>query len=199
MAGWHAIRASRSLLPLICGSAIWNFFYAGIAAMLVLFYVHDLHLNALTIGTSFVPTGLGFLVGSVVIGRFNARLGRRGAMLVGAWLTVGWIVLVLLVRAPLSLVLLAINSGAFLFGFGQALYNINARTIRQLLSPDHVRGSIAATSQLLVLGLFPLGGLFGGYLAMAIGLRSALVGLGFGLALSVALMHRLRAADAAAV
>ncbi len=197
-AGWHAIRATPGLLPLICGSAIWNFFYAGIAAMLVLFYVRDLHLNALTIGTSFVPTGVGFLAGSLVVGRVNARLGRRGAMLAGAWMTVGWIALVLAVRAPYALVLAAIDGAAFLFGFGQALYNINARTIRQLLSPEAVRGSIAATAQVLILGLFPLGGLFGGFLAMGIGLRATLVALGAGLALSVVLMHRLRTSEATA-
>ena len=62
----------------------------------------------------------------------------------------------------------------YCFGCGLVVFNINAVSLRQGLTPDRLQGRINASVRLLVQGLTPLGALGGGLLGELLGLRTTL-------------------------
>jgi predicted MFS family arabinose efflux permease len=64
--------------------------------------------------------------------------------------------------------------GTLAFGWGSTVYNITQVSLRQALTPERLQGRMNASMRWIVWGTIPLGGLFGGVLATAYGLRSAL-------------------------
>jgi len=59
-------------------------------------------------------------------------------------------------------------------GLGNTLYNVNATSLRQAFTPDHLLGRSQAAVRFLARGGLPLGALVGGALGDAIGLRATL-------------------------
>jgi hypothetical protein len=68
---------------------------------------------------------------------------------------------------------LLILSG-LLFSFVNPVYNINQVSLRQAITPLRLQGRMNATMRFLVWGTIPLGGLLGGALGDAFGLRPAI-------------------------
>jgi MFS family permease len=71
----------------------------------------------------------------------------------------------------------------FAHGFGISVHNVNQVTVRQLLTPDHLRARVAAVFRLVIFGAIPVGTVIGGLVAEVWGLRAALVISGLGLLL----------------
>jgi len=59
--------------------------------------------------------------------------------------------------------------------FGWVLYNVNAVSLRQAVTPLAMQGRVNATFSFLVSGMLPLGALAGGALGEVLGLRNAIV------------------------
>ena len=78
----------------------------------------------------------------------------------------------------------------FAFDFGAMLFFINYLTLRQAVTPDHLRGRVTSTLIFISVSLSPLGSLAGGLMGEFFGLRItiAIAGLG-GLILGVALLR----------
>ena len=55
------------------------------------------------------------------------------------------------------------------------LYDVNALTLRQVSTPDHLLGRVNATLHVISWGAIPFGALAGGALGDAIGLRATLL------------------------
>lgn len=62
-----------------------------------------------------------------------------------------------------------------LTGFGGILYNVTAISLIQAITPDRMLGRANASRRFIVWGVIPLGGLVGGGLASAIGLRPTIL------------------------
>jgi hypothetical protein len=58
--------------------------------------------------------------------------------------------------------------------FGWVIYNINATSVRQAVTPMILQGRMNATFGFLVTGMLPLGALTGGALGEFLGLRTAI-------------------------
>jgi MFS family permease len=58
--------------------------------------------------------------------------------------------------------------------FGIGLHGVNQVSLRQAVTPERLRGRVAATLRLGMFGAMPLGTLLGGALATLVGLRPAL-------------------------
>jgi hypothetical protein len=70
---------------------------------------------------------------------------------------------------------LMIIGGQFLSGAALVAYNINQVSLRQTLLPSRIQGRMNATMRFLVWGTIPLGGVAGGIIGTALGLREALL------------------------
>jgi hypothetical protein len=66
------------------------------------------------------------------------------------------------------------------------IYDINAVSLRQAVTPDHLLGRVNGTMRFLVWGVRPIGSLAGGYLGSRIGLPATLVVGAFGMLLGFA-------------
>jgi MFS family permease len=141
-------------------------------AILVLFLVRQLGLTAGTIGLLFSVGSVASIGGAMVTTRLARRLGAPRA-LVGFCAVAGF-----------GSLLVPLTGNGWALGFlvvGEALtaasivaYNVTQVSYRQTICPDHLLGRMNATMRFLMWGTTPVGGLLGGVLGTAIGLRPTL-------------------------
>jgi MFS family permease len=141
-------------------------------AVLLVFAVRRLGLSPGVIGGALTAGNLGFFVGAFLAARIGRRLGIGPALILAA----------ILIGAGAVLVPLATPSAAvpYLIGYGViaslggVIYNVNARSFAQSLTPDRMLGRTIATLRFIVWGTIPIGSFLGGILGSRIGLRPTL-------------------------
>jgi MFS family permease len=130
------------------------------------------------IGLLTSTAALGGLFGSLMTSRVTRRLGQGPAI----WMSAA-------AFAPTAFVApflhrdwtLALYAVAQIVMWGSVVvYNITQVSFRQALCPPHLLGRMNATMRFLVWGTMPLGGLLGGVLGAAIGIRPTLLVVAIG-------------------
>lgn len=162
------------LRALAGSAATFSFFGSFIGALYAIFVVRELGLSPATLGLLVATGGVSSLLGASLAGWLPRRFGLGRALISTRFLAslVG-LLLPLAAGSPLTIILL-LGAGQL---FGDALmtiYMINAVSLRQAITPDHLLGRMNASMDLLVTGLSPVGLLIGGILGEAIGLRLTL-------------------------
>ncbi len=176
-----------------------NFFSSAIFAIIILYFVDQLHLNAFTVGLIFSVGSVGALVGVASSSKLAKRFGV-GPAIVGSMLVSGLaqtpnyianptLSFPVLKLAPFTLVSLKIGGftlsmnslilmiGNFALSITVVVYNINQVSLRQAIVPIRLQGRMNATMRFLVWGTIPIGALTGGILGTILGLRTA-IGIG---------------------
>lgn len=172
--GLRWVIGHRLLGPLVGATALVSFFNSVLEAVALLYLSRSLALSPVMLGVAFALGSVGFLLGSLGAARVTARLGL-GPALIAALALVGLSdLLVPLAGGPPLLIVALIVVAQFGFGCGLIVFNINAVSLRQGLTPDRLQGRANASVRLLVQGLTPLGALGGGLLGEWIGLRTTL-------------------------
>jgi MFS family permease len=161
----------------IAGSAATlNFFGAAIYAVIVLYAVRELHLSSLLVGLAFAAGAVGALVGTQLAPRLTLRLGAgRTIMLatLGFPLTLAIVPLASPGQAKwLAVTILA--AAEAVGGVAVMLFDVNTAALRQALTPEHLYGRASGAMSFLTQSAKPLGSLFGGAVATAVGLHSTL-------------------------
>lgn len=149
-----------------------NLFGAANTAVLVVFLVRTVHLSAGGIGLLFSIGSVGGLLGALTSGWFAKRVGQARAIWLGALLFAPFDLLEPMTHHDWRLSLAATT--LFFGSAGAVIYNVAQVSFRQALCPRPLLGRMNATMRFLVWGTMPLGGLLGGWLATAFGLRNAL-------------------------
>ena len=166
--------AHQPLLRAVISTAGINNLTRSIAmAVAILYLVDEARLSPAEIGIGFAVGNTGFIVGAVVARRLTRRFGMGSVMQVGVGLF-GPSMLAFAV-APPALALPTFTLMLFANGLGIAIHNVNQVTVRQVLTPDNLRGRVAAVMRLTIFGAIPVGTLIGGLVAQGLGLRAALV------------------------
>jgi predicted MFS family arabinose efflux permease len=186
--GLRFVAGDTSLRTVCLASAAFQFSFAAMTTVYLLFLPRELHLSGTAVGLSLAATGPGALLGSVLAARLPGRFGH-GAVLVsaaalgdGAFLCVPALHGSSAVTVP---VLVAVN---FVFGTGGQLVNVTVMAVRQAVTPDGMQGRVAATITWAGMGMTPLGSLLGGFLAQGWGLRTGLLVTAAGMLLSPVLI-----------
>ncbi len=149
-----------------------NFFGAALWSILILYATRELQLTPAAIGLIFSVANVGALAGAVMAGAAARRFGI-GRVIVGGALLIGLGGLPIALATPrTAFVVLAF--GWMIATLGSPIYNINQVSLRQAIVPTHLQGRLNATMRFLVWGTMPLGGLLGGFLGQALGLRPAI-------------------------
>jgi MFS family permease len=160
------------LRPTAACTAMLNLFSMMSQAVILLFAVGRLGMSPGTIGLALTLGNVGLLVGAVLTARVVGRIGVGGA-LVGAPLAMG-IGAALVPLASISTAVPVIVASGAIASFGVVAYNINARSLAQSVSPEHMVGRVIATLRFVVWGVIPVGSLLGGWLGSKLGLRPTL-------------------------
>lgn len=162
-------------------AASWNLLRSGFVTIFFVYLSHDLNLSGTTIAILVFVGSMGSFLGVLVVSRINA------------WCGLGWCMVLAFCTGGVGGILLALSSGSSLpaiiiLGFGftlitaaEPLFNINAISIRQMITPANLMARTTGSIRFVVWGTLPIGALIAGFMGDAFGGRTtmAVVGLGF--------------------
>jgi predicted MFS family arabinose efflux permease len=161
------------LLWTIAGCTATSNLGSNIAApMTTYFALNTLLLSPEALGFVGTVGAVGFGLGAVLSGRFTAWLG------VGLSLAVAISADFVMALVPLARYghpFLVLASIMFVVGFMVAPYNINAVSLRQVITPDRLQGRMNATTRAIVWGTIPVGSFVGGILGETIGVVNTVI------------------------
>jgi MFS family permease len=158
---------------MVGSTAIANFFGQVLFSILLVYAVRELGLSAGTIGVVIAVGNLGTLAAALTAKRISDRLGVGRTIVIAA--TMFGPGGLLIAFAPESVAIPMITLGMLVIGFGGILYNVTAISLIQAITPDRILGRANASRRFVVWGVIPLGGLVGGAIATAVGLREAMI------------------------
>ncbi|MFD4632386.1 MFS transporter [Streptomyces sp. NPDC058284] len=174
----------RVLRAVGLASAVFQFSFAALMTVYLLFLPRALHLSGAAVGAALAATGPGAVVGSLLAARLPGRLGHGRVLVTAAVLADGVLLCVPALHGATPVTVCLLMAVNFAFGaFGQ-LVNVTLMAVRQAVTPLLLQGRVVATINFAGMGLTPLGSLLGGFLAGALGLRHGLLVTAVGLALS---------------
>jgi MFS family permease len=166
--------SNRYLLAFGCEAATYNVAWSAMNAILVLWAVRELGLDAATLGLLLSVGSVGALLGALVTGAVARRVGVGRAMWTSALVSNSGVLLIPLAGGGTAAVAGILGTAFFIQGLGATATNVHTYAIRQAVTPDHLMGRTTAVYRLLTHGFVPLGALLGGLLGETLGLRPAL-------------------------
>lgn len=178
-AGVAFIRHQPLLSAVIATAATNNLFRSVAMAVAILYLIEVGGLAPAAIGLTFALGNSGFVVGALLARRVSHRLGIGHTMQLGV--SFFGPAMLLFALAPRDLIGPAFGLMLFAHGCGIALHNVNQVTVRQVLTPDHLRARVAAVTRLVGFGAIPLGTVLGGVIGEVLGIRWSLIAGGVGL------------------
>ncbi len=180
---------SDTLLRTVClASAAFQFSFAAMMTVYLLFLPRELHLSGTAVGLALAATGPGALLGSMLAARLPRRFGHGAVLVSAAALGDGVFLCVPAVHGSPAVTVPALLAINFVFGMGGQLVNVTVMAVRQAVTPDGMQGRAAATITFVGMGLTPLGSLVGGLLAEEWGLRTGILVTATGMLLSPVVM-----------
>ncbi|HUR01020.1 MAG TPA: MFS transporter [Nonomuraea sp.] len=188
--GLHFIVGNPLLRAVAISSALFQFSFAALMTIYLLFLPRELHLPGAAVGLVLAAMGPGAVVGSLLSARLPTRYGYGVVLVSAALLADGMMLCVPALRGSSAGTIAALMAVNFLFGVFSQLVDVTITTVRQAITPTPIQGRIVATINFVGMGLTPLGSLLGGYLAGALGLRTSLLLTAVTLALSPLFMAR---------
>ncbi|HEY8104300.1 MAG TPA: MFS transporter [Gaiellaceae bacterium] len=171
--GLRYVFTHRYQRGMVASVALSNFFGQIVFSILLVYAVRELGFTAGTIGVILMIGNLGTLAGALTARRIGDRLGVGRTILLAAVLFSPGTLLIAL--APKDLAIPFILASMLIIGFGGILYNVTAISLIQAITPDRLLGRANASRRFVVWGVIPFGGLVGGALGSAIGLRETMV------------------------
>ncbi|MEU0041267.1 MFS transporter [Streptomyces sp. NPDC006333] len=192
---WHRIHeglrfvVGDTALRTVClSSAAFQFSFAAMMTVYLLFLPRELHLSGTVVGLALAAAGPGALLGSLLAARLPNRFGHGAVLVSAAAVGDGAFLCVPALHGSSAPTVATLLASGFVFGTGGQLVNVTVMAVRQAVTPDGMQGRAAATITCVGMGLTPLGSLLGGFLADAWGLRTSLLVTAGGMLLSPAVM-----------
>ncbi|WP_327187131.1 MFS transporter [Streptomyces sp. NBC_01334] len=186
--GLRFVVGETSLRTVCLASAAFQFSFAAMMTVYLLFLPQELHLSGTAVGLAIAAMGPGALLGSVLAARLPSRFGHGVVLMSAAALGDGAFLCVPALHGSAAVTLPVLLTVNFVFGAGAQLVNVTVMAVRQAVTPDGMQGRAAATITFVGMGLTPLGSLLGGSLAAEWGLRTSLLATAAGMMSSPALM-----------
>lgn len=153
--------------------AAQNFFSILMFSIFLVFAVRDLHLHAATIGLIITIANVGTLAGALTATRVARRFGV-GPTIVGLAAVSGvGNILIPFARAGYAIPFILV--ARVVYAYCAVAMNVNGISLYQTITPDRLLGRATASRRFVVWGVIPFGGLIGGALGAALGLREAML------------------------
>jgi MFS family permease len=170
--GLRFVLGNRLLRSIALCTGTSNLFGAMAAAVFYVLLARELQLSPGLLGLMESTSAIGGLAGSVLAARFARRVGQGPAIWMSALGMAPFGFVAPFVQRDWTLALLAFAQG--LMWLCVVVYNITQVSFRQGLCPPALLGRMNATMRFLVWGTMPVGGIVGGVLGEAIGVRQTL-------------------------
>jgi MFS family permease len=175
-AGLRFVRDDPLQRAIAGSAATLNFFGLAISAVLVLYAVRELHLSSLLIGLAFAAGAVGALLGTQLAPLLTRRLGAGRTIMLA---TIGFppalaIVPLASPGEPRWLLVTILAVAEAVGGVAVMVFDVNGAAVRQAETPEHLYGRTSGAMSFLTQSAKPLGSLFGGAVATAVGLHPTL-------------------------
>jgi predicted MFS family arabinose efflux permease len=170
--GLAVITRDPRLRLITLAGASWNFFANGmLAALYVLYLAREIELSPAQIGVVFAATGVGALLGALLVGKLPRWIGV-GPTIAHSQLisSFSWVLVALAAVVNPDVALAVLVTGEVVRGLSRTVFNVTQVSLRQAVTPDRLLGRMNASMRFLMWCATPLGAIFGGLLAGAIGL-----------------------------
>lgn len=152
-------------------TATFNFFSNVVGAVILVYAVRQVGMDAGVIGLVLSLGGIGAVMGAVTATALSRRIGVGRTIVAGAMTGSATLMIPLApeaAAAPLFTIAFAI------LGFGVVVYNTAGISLMQAITPNRLLGRMNASRRFVVWGTIPLGSLTGGAIAAATDLRTAI-------------------------
>ena len=172
--------------PLILSSMILDFvatFFSSANTLLPYFSQNVLHVGEVAYGWLASAQSIGAVTVGLVASQYN-RIRRQGPLLLGAVVAFGLATILFGLARVYALVFLAL----ILIGAADSVSTIIRNTIRQLITPDSLRGRMTSINQIFFMGGPQLGEIEAGAVAKFFGVPFAIVSGGMGAILGALLV-----------
>ncbi|WP_181771087.1 MFS transporter [Amycolatopsis pittospori] len=170
--GLRFVFTDTTLRSIVACTATANLFNGAFTAVQILFLNRDLGLSPATVGVVLAIGGIGGITGAIFANAITRRIGQARSIWLVPLLT--WPFYLLLPLAAPGWRVLLFPVATMIAGFGIIVYNVAQVSYRQAVCPDRLLGRMNASVRFVVWGMLPLGGLLGGVLGEAIGIRGTL-------------------------
>jgi predicted MFS family arabinose efflux permease len=173
--GLRSVFGNPVLRALAACSATSTLFGFVFLAVYVLYLTDTLGLGPAAVGFVFSSGGVGALLGAALASHAARRFGL-GRALVGAQVLLGvcGLAIPLAIALPSVALPLVVVSEFATWAMLMA-YTVNAVSLRQAITPDHLQGRVTASARYLIVGVQPVGSLLGGALGEVVGVQATLV------------------------
>ncbi len=185
--GARYVRADPLLRVMTISPALGNFFFIGYQAIVVLFLVRSVHLEAGLVGLLLALVGLGAVIGAAIARPVARWIGTSRAVWLGMAATTPFALLIPLTSRGPGLIFFVVGNVVTLIGV--LVYNVTIGSFRQAYCPPKLLGRVVATMRFVLFGTMPLGALLGGTLAALFGPRTAVWVLVIGSLLPVFVLY----------
>ena len=172
--------------PLILSSMILDFiatFFSSANTLLPYFSQNVLHIGEVAYGWLAAAQSIGAVTVGLVASQYN-RIRKQGPLLLGAVVAFGLATILFGVARVYALVFIAL----IMIGAADSISTIIRNTIRQLITPDSLRGRMTSINQIFFMGGPQLGEIEAGAVAKFFGVPFAIVSGGMGAILGVLLV-----------
>jgi MFS family permease len=161
---------------MVIATLIANFFALCLEPLFLTFITHKLQLAPFYIGLIFASSGAGAMIGAMIAGPLSRAL-QVGRVIVLSTTVAGIASILTPVAsvmpksaAVMLLVAMHVVDAAMII-----TCNINLRSYRASITPEDLQGRMNASIRMVVMGIAPIGAVFGGLLGGWIGITPSLV------------------------
>ncbi len=166
---FSALREGLSFVihtPLLWGSMLLDFFatlFSGAIALLPVYASDILHVGATGYGILFAAPAIGSTLGALTAAQFSHRMKRQGELMLVSVALYGVATVIFGLSTTFWLSLLALA----LVGLMDSISTVIRNALRQLLTPDRLRGRMVSVNMIFFMGGPQLGDFEAGVLARA--------------------------------
>lgn len=158
-------------------------FFSSAFALLPIFAQDILHVGPQGLGILFAAPSIGAILAGFIMAHVH-NLKHQGAILLGSVAVYGLATILFGLSTSFALSLLAL----FILGAGDSVSAIIRNTVRQITTPDHIRGRMTGVNMIFFKGGPQLGEFEAGVLAAAVGGPVSVIIGGIGTLLAVGIM-----------
>jgi MFS family permease len=172
--GLRWLHAHEVLFRLTVSIGLANLAWFGVQAVVIVFATRDLELSPTQLGVAMSAAGPASLLGAFLAARASRRFGLGPTMVTALSLEVVSRVVLVVAGGPPLMAAALVGLSYGLFGFLAPLWDVNANSLRQAMTPERLLGRVTAASTFVGVGTAPLGALLAGWLGEVAGPRVAL-------------------------
>lgn len=173
--------------PILYTTMILDFLvtFFGTATILMPLFAKDvLHVGASSLGLLYSAPALGGILAGLFVTTMRHKIKHQGKTIIASIILYGVATIGFGISKTLSISLFFL----VLVGFGDMVSTIIRNTIRQIVTPDHLRGRMSSILRIFFQGGPQMGEMEAGFLAKAIGGPATVIVGGFGVILITSIL-----------